>query len=873
MSRFCSQCGTKLENEFGFCPECGWKIEQQSMTDAKKGKKNKTKRKKKSLKALWLSFVVIILLAAMGAGICVLVQLLQKGEPIVLKDFAADEIYFVCGEESEIVFTVNSSKPSAKVELMDNDGNVVGQMNDNGKKGDKNANDGIFTYVVNENVDSDSLCYDTYYCCAEDVSSESVTIYYFPKPTEESTKKAQEDLEYVREQVADIEKDYVDENGFVPLSERAAVIDDIEEEIKQWVEDGIAVHYIAEEDSIYIKFVSGLAGIYSPADENTDAVGSDVSMQVITCQPSYTEMGGSGYRTNAYTLPDGVGYVLEMLDKVGSDVDNTFDNYSFSSSNNYDDGEVTLDVINSFGSNQVILWHGHGYYGPSVNSSLVTGELFSWDNYRNDEEYYSNCISNRFVNGLDFQYSHVIITSRYIERYCENMENSFVYLAACSSGKSSELADAFLACGAGAVVANSETIIRSYNVAMLYETVSNMLKINKSTNNYYTLGEALEKAKEKYGENDTDYWSDASESQGATPMIFGGDNANEYRFREATGILSGKICMASDRITAIPGAKVNIYKNNKLHTSVTSDENGSYSVELLAGEYYVEISAEGYINFNSYATVLANLNTYMETFLLIQDSEEVDGVASGQILHSISRKGIDNVTLTVFKDWNNPGNESEEAIMTANTNSQGYYEITLELGNYTVVASKDGYITESFNIIVQAGETSNQNGTLTPEVSGNEYLITLTWGENPEDLDSHMEGYLSTGEKFHVYYIYSEHQDYDPVYTPEEPPVDGETVVCRLDCDDIESYGPEHITLSTTTDLPYYYYIHHYKGYGTISSSEAKVTIHQGNVLIAEFNVPTDYGAYDYWNVFAIKNGEIIVSNTMTDTPDTKYAD
>ena len=165
----------------------------------------------------------------------------------------------------------------------------------------------------------------------------------------------------------------------------------------------------------------------------------------------------------------------------------------------------------------------------------------------------------------------------------------------------------------------------------------------------------------------------------------------------------------------------------------------------------------------------------------------------------------------------------------------------------------------AFNIIVQEGTTENQNGTITPIVSGDDYLITLTWGENPNDLDSHVVGTLSSGDQFHVYY--SDKSQYD-----------GDTEVCNLDYDDTTSYGPEHITLKPTSDKPYYYYIHHYAGSGSISTSNAKIKVEKGGVLIRQFNVPTALGTDIYWNVFAIVNGEIVVKNTITPEPDIVYA-
>ena len=118
---------------------------------------------------------------------------------------------------------------------------------------------------------------------------------------------------------------------------------------------------------------------------------------------------------------------------------------------------------------------------------------------------------------------------------------------------------------------------------------------------------------------------------------------------------------------------------------------------------------------------------------------------------------------------------------------------------------------------------------------------------------------MSNGSKFHVYYSHrSQH--------------DGDIEVCNLDYDDTTSYDPEKITLNATNDTTYYYYVYKFEGSGTLGDSEAKIIVQQGNTLIAEFNIPTDLGDAKYWNVFAIKNGELIINNTITSTPNLEYA-
>lgn len=330
----------------------------------------------------------------------------------------------------------------------------------------------------------------------------------------------------------------------------------------------------------------------------------------------------------------------------------------------------------------------------------------------------------------------------------------------------------------------------------------------------------------------------------------------EVENRKKTGTLSGKICKASDRTSPVGNATISVYEDNKLFKSVDlADSN--YNLELPVGEYSVEIKADGYIPFKALASVAENENTYMETFLLVEGEEGETGIATGKISNALTGKGIEGVSLSIRNGWNN--SEYGDIIESAVTDADGNYSVTLPLGNYTIFAEKDGYISGTFNIIVQSGTTDSQNGTITPRGLGNNFRIVLTWGENPRDLDSHVVGTLSNGDNFHVYY--NANYRYD-----------GDIEVCNLDVDDKNSYGPETITLNTNTSEPYYYYICRFDGKGTVGTSEAQVRVYQNDTLIAKYNVPTDQGNGDYWNVFAIVNGELITRNTITDNSDLTYA-
>ena len=87
-------------------------------------------------------------------------------------------------------------------------------------------------------------------------------------------------------------------------------------------------------------------------------------------------------------------------------------------------------------------------------------------------------------------------------------------------------------------------------------------------------------------------------------------------------------------------------------------------------------------------------------------------------------------------------------------------------------------------------DNADQDGVITPVLSDDEYRIVLTWSSTPSDLDSHLSGPLSTGERFHVYY--SDMSAFD----------NGQTVA-TLDLDDTSSYGPETITLKKKHKMAY----------------------------------------------------------------------
>lgn len=295
---------------------------------------------------------------------------------------------------------------------------------------------------------------------------------------------------------------------------------------------------------------------------------------------------------------------------------------------------------------------------------------------------------------------------------------------------------------------------------------------------------------------------------------------------------------------------------------------GDFNVKVNRAKYTVYVSAEGYVSTTIRdvdVSSFTEMNKYIETVKLTPLNQQ-NVFASGTVRNAITNETLADVTIKFRQGM---GNKSGEYVQTTagmdvelKTDSSGmYYTAALPVGNYTLEASKDGFVTGYANIISgNADSCKNQNIVLSPELPEGEYRIVLTWGENPSDLDSHVVGTLSDGSTFHTYYN-------------NEKVNDGDIEVCNLDVDDTNSYGPETITLRPTTASPYYYYIYHYAGSGSMATSEAQIKLYKGNTLLNTYYVPTDQGDGKYWNVFAIVDEKIIVNNTVTSSANIEYAD
>jgi hypothetical protein len=136
--------------------------------------------------------------------------------------------------------------------------------------------------------------------------------------------------------------------------------------------------------------------------------------------------------------------------------------------------------------------------------------------------------------------------------------------------------------------------------------------------------------------------------------------------------------------------------------------------------------------------------------------------------------------------------------------------------------------------------------------------IVLTWGTQPDDLDSHLSGPDGQGGQFHLYY-----HDLTPVD------------FVSLDHDVVTTQGPETVTVRRSPSASgafvageYRYWVHNYSR-STFAGSNAIVQVFRDGVLLGQFAAASATGvpADDYWHVVNLQidaNGTVTLDAVQT---------
>lgn len=162
----------------------------------------------------------------------------------------------------------------------------------------------------------------------------------------------------------------------------------------------------------------------------------------------------------------------------------------------------------------------------------------------------------------------------------------------------------------------------------------------------------------------------------------------------------------------------------------------------------------------------------------------------------------------------NVTSQGVDYIGSANTTSttDGLFSLPARFNSEVLVSARNGAISNTLEVNTGNTDADITNNCLV--LSPDAVNISLTWGEHPDDLDSHLFGPANAEgtEQFHVYY--GNH------------PVTVNGVVMDLDVDDTNSFGPEVISIPRFPyPGTYQYLVHKYSGESDIVSSPARVKL------------------------------------------------
>ena len=310
-------------------------------------------------------------------------------------------------------------------------------------------------------------------------------------------------------------------------------------------------------------------------------------------------------------------------------------------------------------------------------------------------------------------------------------------------------------------------------------------------------------------------------------------------------LINGNVFDDSENI--MEGGIVKLYIKNVaepiMETKTDSQGNYTFKVSNYRKNYYITIEKHGYIPIKIYDVDndSSTVNLLQETVYMIEDKGEINPVEI-VLLDATNGKNFNffgDIKLIFRKGLNNrTGEIAYEEVVAGNPQ---YYNVSLADGVYTleIVGSN---IEQSYKTIYSSDNFLENTASIMPKIEGDEIKIVLSWGSEPEDLDSHL--FTSTGE--HICY----YQD-----TIENG---------YLDVDDRDGYGPETITLDQIEKGKYRYYVVDFLNAADgdlnsydMSNSNGKVYVYSKDGLISSFNVPRNRPGI-IWDVFEIINGRII---------------
>ena len=697
--------------------------------------------------------------------------------------------------------------------------NKICLLNDDGLDGDRSADDGVFS--GNATLYSDERKIAKYHAKFDDMVSEAFEICFYTNITEEEFDRALE------------------------LSTSVSELESSSNVVNYITSSEDVTNYMVSQDGSSVAFTtdSGITCVWEERSEDENVKSGSNKLSVSASGFTYSDIEA---KLNVSELNPAYDETDVCVIKPYRSTDFQYDDFETvgelitselgGTLAVYEDANASRSVFKSFSDYGTVLLDSHGILAYNT-PYLLTGEsLNSWKNS-------ADWNASRIVligNG-------VAVGSKFFDHYYEkdSLKDTMFFLGTCYSLYDNSISDVLINKGASVVFGFSNQSSVEYNNKTLFELVLNKLLVEGKT-----AGEAFAETVSVCGQTDPSVPITKFDMKG---------NSN-YRLTVDTGRVSGRV-QSVDTRDAVSNAFVRFTNRSTDETiTVRTEYDGTFNARLPVGTYDARVSAYSYLDESTRDIVILSRTTnYLQNSILLHPAE--DAVVSGNIINALTGKPVTEAVIRFRRNLGNTTGEyltfvSGETVEIRPDENGNYYFDKLPVGYYTAEVTAESFITTHRNIIASNKREFVQDISLSPILSTEEIRVVLTWGEYPQDLDSHLVG----PNGIHTWY------DDLTAYVDDEP-------VADLDLDDVDSYGPETTTIRKIQPGVYYFYVHNFSTSPEMIYSGAQVKVYQGSNLLASYNIPSNVPDKLYWNVFKYDSvtGTITQNNTITALPNTNY--
>jgi thermitase len=164
---------------------------------------------------------------------------------------------------------------------------------------------------------------------------------------------------------------------------------------------------------------------------------------------------------------------------------------------------------------------------------------------------------------------------------------------------------------------------------------------------------------------------------------------------------------------------------------------------------------------------------------------------------------------------------------SASTDANGAFSLAdLPVGAQMLDVSAGSYTSETQAVTLQANQTASVSYALTPSQVSGDLSISVSWGASPSDLDAHLSGPLTNGQRFHLYWG-----------------APGAASHVSLVGDARSGFGPERVVIKVNPGTgrwvagAYRFWVHNFSGTPGFSGSSGTVTVSRSNQELGSYVV------------------------------------